>query len=420
MMPVAPPIIHEHGHCRICPGRLRTILDLGPVAVSAFPRPGEPDSLAAPLDLCCCVQCGLVQLRHSVDSQYLYQEYWYRSGINETMVAELRAVTEAAIDWVGGVADGDVVVDIGANDGTLLSTYPGGELCQLWTIAYEPAANLLPLVSQHAAIVVPQAFPPGNHAYKVGAGTATIVTSIACFYDLDDPIGFAKEVARILHPEGVWVIQLQDLQQMLDATAFDNICHEHVTYLSLGAIQRIVGAAGLFVTQVERRAINGGSLRVFVQHEAALRRRPSVASVYDHLEIEAGCDNWVTLERFAHAVRERQRQIVAAVAHLQVHGLTVDLYGASTKANTLLQSCGLTRSVIRQAWERTPEKYGRETVGTRIPIVSEADGRVNPPDALLIGAWQFREAFVAREAEYLKAGGMMIAPLPVVEVVRWA
>ena len=396
--------------CRVCGARLQTILDFGPLHVSAFPTPTEPDSLRAPLDLCRCASCGLVQLRDAVDPAYLYQEYWYRSGVNETMVEELRDIVAKAMDWSNGLPEGAVVVDIGANDGTLLEGYGTGYLTR---VAYEPAANLQQAVLAHTDICVPQVFPP-IAGYLPKDGSVSIVTSIACLYDLADPVAFAKAVARLLAPTGLWIIQLQDLHQMIRSTAFDNACHEHVTYLSLGSIHRIVSAAGLRVTHVERRAINGGSLRVYVQHADQSADR----SVGEFIIAEAECESWVTLNRFAHATRERISQIKGLVDHLKARDRLIDLYGASTKANTLLQVCGLGGRQIRQAWERSPEKWGRRTAGSGIPIVSEEIGRVRPPDALLVGIWQFREAILRREAAYAGSGREVIFPLPVVEVVR--
>lgn len=421
MIPDTIPLPIRHWTtCRVCGGRLHEVLDLGPVYVSAFPRPGESDGLRSPLCLARCTSCHLVQLTDSVHPSYLYQEYWYRSGVNETMVAELKDVVECAIDHVGGLDDGDWVVDIGANDGTLLSHYPVHEVCPLVPIAYEPAQNLqghldAVLSMLGSGIRIPHAFPPpAGEGYRVPDGRAKIVTSIACFYDLDDPITFAAEVKRILHPEGVWIVQLQDLQQMIAATAFDNICHEHVTYLSLKSLTDIAWRVGLTVVDAERRAINGGSLRVYLQHRGAPSDR-LLAIARD--EAASGCNTAVGLERFAGTVATRLRQITDLVLRARGQGLTLDLYAASTKANTLLQVCGLDHTILRQAWERSPEKIGRETVKTRIPIVSEAAGRLAPPDLLLLGAWQFAEAFIGREAAFLAIGGMMLRPLPEPEVI---
>lgn len=406
--------VREYDFCRVCAADLQTVLNLGALAVSAFPRPQDDDGPQVPLDLCKCVGCGLVQLRHAVDPEDLYRDYWYQSGVNETMVAELRDVVDEAITYVGGLTDRDTVIDIGANDGTLLRMYPRDEVTPLVRIAFEPARDFLVGLTEIADIIVPQVFPPPAGWYRPRDRRARIVTSIACFYDVNDPVGFAQAVERVLAPNGVWIIQLQDLHQMIEATAFDNICHEHVTYLSLAAIAQIVARAGLVVSRVQRRAINGGSLRIFITRPHLYPIDPSVAA---WRATEAGCDSWARLERFGAQVSETIERIRAIVASAQRAGKVLDLYAASTKANTLLQACGFTGANFRQAWERTPSKWGRQTVVSRIPIVSEEAGRMEPPDLLFLGAWQFADAFVQREAGFLAAGGQMIVPLPEVEIV---
>jgi NDP-4-keto-2,6-dideoxyhexose 3-C-methyltransferase len=220
----------------------------------------------------------------------------------------------------------------------------------------------------------------------------------------------------VFHPEGVWVVQFQDLHQMIEATAFDNICHEHLCYYSLSSFERLITPYGLTVVDAERRAINGGSYRIYVKHAGAAYSSDASARLFDLQVAEHACEEWHTLEKFAWRVGEARKQIHGAIASAQ-YGRPIDLYGASTKANTLLQYCGLDHVVIRQAWERSPAKWGRQTV-TGIPIVSEAIGRDDPPGMLLAGIWQFRDAILRREAEYLARGGTLLFPLPQVDLVQ--
>jgi NDP-4-keto-2,6-dideoxyhexose 3-C-methyltransferase len=400
--------------CRACGARLDTLLHLGNLHPSAFPRPGAPLPPTVPLDFCACAACRLVQLRHTVDPETMFREYWYRSGINEVMRAELADVVRAAIDRVGQWKATDMVIDVGANDGTLLAEYRKyPATVDVPRIAYEPAVNLQAALAPHAEVRIAEFFPG---PIEGRAGRVKILTSIACVYDLDDPGAFVQAVKTLLHPEGVWIVQFQDLDQMLKATAFDNICFEHLCYYSLASFQRLIEPYGLLVVDAEVRAINAGSYRLYIQHGA----RPATPWTIDgigraHLlrKAEAGCEDWQTLETFAWRVGEARRQIQSAIAATAPG--TVDLYGASTKANTLLQYCGLDQTVIRQAWERSPEKVGRTTV-TGIPIVSEETGRAQPPAALLAGIWQFRDQILQREAAYLDQGGAILFPLPEVDL----
>lgn len=398
--------MQEH-HCRVCKGKLGTVINLGELHISDFPRPDETLPPRAPLDLCQCDFCGLVQLRHTVDPDRMFRHYWYRSGINETMVHELRSVLEAAIK-VAGLTDGQLVVDIGANDGTLLGLYQTLGY-KPFRVGVEPAVNLIDELKAHCEVALNGYFPAeGRHLQD---NVVRILTSIACFYDLDDPGSFVAEVARVLHPDGVWIVQFQDLHQMIMASAFDNICHEHLVYYSLESFERLIAPYGLKVVEAERRAINGGSYRLFVRSTGAVG--PSVQQLRD---FEAGCERWQRLDRFAWHVDSMRRQISAIVRACHRTHQTIDLYGASTKGNTLLQYCGLGPDLIRCAWERSEPKWGRETV-TRIPIVSEQVGRLAKPDLLFCGIWQFRQAILQREAEYLAGGGTMLFPLPSVDLI---
>lgn len=382
-----------------------SILDLGLIVPSDFLRPDQPDPAALPLDLCLCDTCGLVQLRHTADPDSLFRQYWYRSGINETMRAELADIVQTAITYVGPLRPTDTVVDIGANDGTLLSFYPRGSCHR---IAYEPAFNLFEALRPHADAIVSDFFPGPQ---GLPAKSVKVISSIAMFYDLDDPKAFVAEVDRILTDDGVWIVQFQDLAQMVDAGAFDNICHEHLAYYSLESFRALLDDTNLRVVHAERRLINGGSLRIVV-------RRATYAAAqtfFDSLDQESRSITPQALERFAWRAMSTAAQIRDLV--IQAHGLgPVDLYAASTKSATLLQYSFVGR-YLRQAVERTPEKVGLVTSGTRIPIVSEATWREDPAPITLIGAWQFAETFQGREAQYLADGGTFLVPLPTPRLV---
>lgn len=398
-------------HCRICAGELETILHLGHLHPSGFLRRDERPLPPLPYDLCACVECRTVQLRHTVDPDLLFRKYWYLSGINETMREELADIVQTALERVP-VGPGEVVLDIGANDGTLLKAYPKYVL----KIGIEPALNLNEVLHQTANISVADYFPQALDQLEPLDRQVKIVTSIACFYDLDEPGLFVEAIKKILHPEGIWIVQFQDWDQMQKATAFDNIVHEHLVYYSLASFERLIAPYGLAVIHAEKRTINGGSYRLTVSH-MGYTVDPSVFALR---HLEDGCEEWETFHKFAWRCEEVRKQIQGTLKALGEKGLTVDVYGASTKFNTLAQWCGIDQTVVRQAWERSPDKMGLRTAGTNIPIVSETEGRLDPPQALLVGIWQFKAAILRREEQYLSGGGTFIFPLPQVEIVEEA
>lgn len=401
--------------CRSCGHACDPILRLGNLAISTFPTIASADLPRAPLDLLQCLHCGLVQLGHTVPAATLFRDqYWYRSGINETMVAELGDVVDHAFRYAL-VLRGQVVMDVGANDGTLLSRYAFHDR-HLQRVAVEPSQTFATELGAHAEVVV-RSFFPDPDLVAAFRGRVAILTSIACVYASDTPHDFCEAVRELLAPDGVWIVQFQDLAQMLGATAVDNLCHEHLCYYSLGSFGRIARQHGLEIVDAARRTINGGSLRLTLRHQQPLLRvSPSVG---DLTKAEDGCEAWETLETFAWRVGQVTAQIQGAVEAAKARGWTIDLYGASTKGNTLLQVCGLGPDRLRQAWERSIAKWGRYTV-TGIPIVRETQGRQDPPDLLLPLIWQFKDAILQREADYLASGGQILFPLPVVEGVAVA
>jgi hypothetical protein len=366
-------------------------------------------------------------MQHTVAQDHLYRTYHYRSGVNEMMVAELRSIVAQAQGLVPLSAQ-DLVLDIGANDGTLLAQYAlQGQPPR--RLAVEPALNLQATLSQHCEQWTSDYFP--TSMYDRYAGQIKVITAIAMAYDLEDPVGFFEAVRALLHPEGICIVQFQDFGQMRETNAFDNIVPEHLEYYTLHTLQHIVRKAGLEPVHCLTTPINGGSLRVVLRPASWVMRRGVQhgidTSVYAQLEREAQqglTPSEVLLQgrygaftTFAANVRRVQDQIHATVQGLLEQGCRLDVYGASTKGNVLLQILGLGPEQVRQAIDRSPEKAGLHTV-TGISIVNEADGEYLPAPAWLIPIWQFRESVLRRNQWYLEGGGSMIFPLPSVEIIQ--
>lgn len=420
---ISHPDIYEHRRCRACQGALRESVNLGPLKLNAFPatRSELDQILAVPLILTYCTECSLVQLDRTVPPDWLYRQYWYRSGVNEMMIEELDRVVARGIEE-SGLGRGDRVLDVGANDGTLLSHYSQPGRPRVERVAVEPAQNLHDQLRSRCAILIPDYFPHGTQ--NLPAGGYRLITAVACAYDTEHPLEFFTEIARLLHPRGVAVVQFQDFAQQLTTTAFDNICHEHLEYYTLWSLTPILARAGLRVVRVEQTPINGGSLRVYLRPASwvgiadislAGQLAAEASLGLDIPTVRAGISP--AFAAFGRRIRQRTIQIRAALAAALDENRVVDVYGASTKGNILLQVLGLGPQEIRQAIDRSPEKTGRLTL-TGIPIVGEEGARVEPADVWLCPIWQFRESALRRERWYLEQGGTILFPLPQVELVR--
>ncbi len=396
-------------NCLLCRGtEFDSILDLGDLHLNAFPKPGEEDTPKSPLHVVRCAECGLLQLRETVNPDLLYREYWYRSGTNQTMRDALKdVVTNLPVDlnpW-------DTVVDIGSNDNTLLQAYGRQDI---YRVGFEPSQIGAEVKKNHGIVVFNEYFSAApllfmNHRAKV-------VTSIAMFYGLQDPHPFIEDVKTILHPDGVWVLQLAYVPAILKRNAFDGICHEHVAYYSLATLERLLGMHGLHVFDAKLIDLNEGSIRLYVS--SSPRGESERLLEIRKLEKAAELDSLEPYRAFSDRVAMIKGEVRRFLERAREQGAEVNAYGASTKGNTLLQYFGIGPDLVAAIWERQPQKWGRETVGTRIPIIPEAVGRVRFPHFLFVLPWHFADEFVKREQDYLQHGGQMVVPLPNFTVVR--
>jgi NDP-4-keto-2,6-dideoxyhexose 3-C-methyltransferase len=412
--------MRERSDCRSCGGELASVLSLGNIFVSNFVHPHESDGVRAPLDLVLCGSCSLLQLGHTVEPEILYQTYWYRSGTNSTMRGALANIATTA-ELLAHVAAGDAVLDTGCNDGTLLASY---ESRGAYKIGFDPAQNLAPFSRQVADKIVVGFFDAASYLQDpdLGARRPKVITSIAMFYDLDEPGRFVEDIKAVLHPDGVWVVQMSYLPLMMRDHEIGNVCHEHLTYYSLASFERVLAPRDMEIVDVELNDVNGGSLRAYVRNRSASASgfgdasyRALAAKRVDLMreqEAQLRLGSADTYRDFAMWVGRIRDDVVGYIRTQAGQGRKVYVYGASTKGNTVLQYYGLNHSDIMGAAERNPDKWGRVTVGSRIPIVSEEEARRARPDYFLVLPWHFLQEFQEREKSYLTSGGRFIMPAP--------
>lgn len=406
--------VSERTTCRSCNApSLTSLFSLGNQYVSNFVDAAH-EGCRVPLEVVLCDValggCGLLQLRYTVPREWLYRKYWYRSGVTDTMRTALAGIAQRAERLVA-LAPRDIVLDIGCNDGTLLRSYT---IPHVRRVGFEPAENLLAEAHVGTHTVVNDFFRWARFAEEFPQTKVKIITTIAMFYDVDDLDEFTEDIAQCLDKDGIWVIQMSYLPSMLSRNAFDNICHEHLTYFSLFALRPLFNRHGLEITDGELNDANGGSLCVYVRHQDSPAGRFPSQAVRDLVrqEQECGLHTRAVYEVFAQCIAETRRQLQGFIQQAVRRGKTVYVYGASTKGNTLLQYCGLDHRWITAAAERSPEKWGKKTVGTLIPIISEEEARAAKPDYFLALPWHFLEEFIQRERVFLQSGGQFIVPLP--------
>ncbi len=406
--------------CRVCEGPLGTVFSLGEQYVSNFPSPEQPDGPKAPLELVLCGRCGLLQLRHTVPGEMMYQNYWYRSGTNQTMRNALADIANKAEELMR-LQEGDVVLDIGCNDGTLLASY---KTKGIYKIGLDPAENQAVFSRRVADKLITGFFE--SEAFHCDPDLKSrrpkIVTSIAMFYDLEGPNRFVADVKKVMHPDGLWVVQMSYLPLMLQQHDFGNICHEHLEYYSLQSFEYLLKRHDFALVDVELNDVNGGSLRAYIRNLYADERNFADAAYREwaaervralrEREAEMGLNETSPYREFGTWVERIRDDVSGFIKERVGRGKKVYVFGASTKGNTILQYFGLDRTWISAAAERNPDKWGRVTVGTRIPIVSEQEARSAKPEFFLVLPWHFIEEFREREKEYLLGGGRFIVPLP--------
>lgn len=396
------------------------VLSLGDMYVSNFPEPGTSDGTAAPLELVLCRRCYLLQLKHTVPGELMYQNYWYRSGTNQTMrhaLADIANTAEALIH----LRESDTVLDIGCNDGTLLSSYKAGGI---YRVGFDPAQNLTQYSRKVADKVLVGFFNAAEFLAdkELSARRPKVVTSIAMFYDLEDPNAFVSDIKKVMDPDGLWVVQMSYLPLMLKTNEIGNICHEHLEYYSLHAFEYLLNLHDMEVVDAVVNDINGGSIRTYIRNRGA-RREAFADETYRALaaervealreqEVSMGLKDIAAYRDFAFWADRIKGDVVGFVEEQVKAGKKVYVYGASTKGNTVLQYYGLDHRLITAAAERNSDKWGRWTVGTHIPIVSEADARAAKPDYFLVLPWHFIDEFQIREREFLHGGGRLILPMP--------
>lgn len=409
--------------CRICgSSALTPVIDLGEQFLQgSFVKAGKqtPPSRKIPTSLVRCNPmideraCGLLQTAYTVPPEVLYSVYWYRSGTNATMRNHLKGIVDEAQRMIDETAK--AVLDIGCNDGTLLNYYPK----KTARFGIDPSDIV---ASVPTDITVVRDLFPSKELAHVAKDKFDVITSIAMFYDLEDPLTFVREVKSHLSEDGIWIFEMSYMPLMLEMNSYDTICHEHIEYYSLAVIENLLGRVDMRIVRAEVNEINGGSLRCYATHGSSFRFKSEDYAENIKLlrqrEFDLELDSDRPYRNFQDRINVHREELNSLLKKLKRENKRIHVYGASTKGNVILQWCGIDNRIVDFAAERNPEKYGATTLGTDIPIISEEESRRLRPDYYLVLPWHFKTEFVERERETLAQGTGLIFPLPSIEIIH--
>ena len=397
-------------HCLLCKNKyLKNIFSLGNFFVSNFVGKDKiKKGIKAPLNLLHCKKCSLIQLSHIAPQEIMYKRfYWYRSGVTKTMKDGLHNLYKESLKYVK-LKKNDVVLDIGANDGTLLGFYKDKKIV---TIGCEPAENLKKYLKKKCDYVINDFWNKKNLnkvLNKNNLNKPKIITAIGMFYDLEKPNEFIKDAADSLADDGIFIAQLMCLKSMIDKNDVGNICHEHIEFYSLKSLKYLFENNGLEIFKIDENDINGGSYRIYCRK-------------YTKGSIKLKNENELKMmKNFVKRVKINKKKIINFILREKKKNKKIFLYGASTKGNTVLQYYGLDKKHIKYAAERSPEKWGKYTIGSGIEIISEKNARMLKPDYFFVTPWGFIEEFKKREVNWLKNGGKFIVPFPKLKIIGFS
>jgi SAM-dependent methyltransferase len=401
--------------CRACEEAIESFLALGELplanALAPLDRPGAEQE-RFPLTMARCPRCALVQLAESINPHRLFDTYNYLSSTSPAFVAHARRLTERLVRE-RSLGASSRIVEIASNDGYLLQHYRARGVPVL---GIEPAANIAQIAREAGIETRAEYFSPDLAARLRDEGhAADVVHANNVLAHMPDLRGVAAGIATLLKDDGVAVIEVPYLGDLLDRVAFDTVYHEHLCYFALTPLVPLLAEEGLTIVDVERLSIHGGSLRIFAGHGGVPSER-----VGGLLAEEAawGVADRAVYERFADRVRAFPSTLQDFLGTVHDEGSSIAAYGAAAKGATLLNYCEIGRELVDFVVDRSPMKQGQAMPGVEIPIFAPDELARRRPDHLLVLAWNFADEIMEQQREYSRAGGTFVLPLPEPRIVE--
>jgi 2-polyprenyl-3-methyl-5-hydroxy-6-metoxy-1,4-benzoquinol methylase len=400
-------------HCRGCNGtELQPVLDLGkmPLVNSLLDegdlRRAEP---RYPLELVFCPRCALVQITETIPPEKLFGDYTYFSSVSDTMVGEAKALAERLI--AERRLDGSsLVLELASNDGYLLQHYAARKIPVL---GIEPAANVARVAERDRKIPTMVAFFTAalSERLRRSGVLADVIHANNVLAHVPDPCSFLRGMERVLRDGGVAIVEVPHVIELVDKGAFDTIYHEHLCYFSLTSLQHIADKRGLFVRDVERLPIHGGSLRVYLQKQKGRGMSDRARALLDE-ERAWGVLDVAPYRRLAGEIERIRRGLLPLLSDLKSKGHKIAAYGASAKGCVLLNHLGIGHEIVDFVVDKSVHKQGRFVPGVRTPILPPERLLADMPDDVLLLAWNIEAEVMEQQAEYRRRGGRFLVPVP--------
>lgn len=398
--------------CRVCAGKsLRKVLSLGstPPANAFVKDPKQPEEFF-PLELSFCNDCGFVQLTHVVSPELLFKDYVYVSSTSPVFVEHFRDLAAAIINRFK-LQSNSLVVDVGSNDGVLLRPFKDRGMKVL---GIDPAEKIAAMANKGGIETLPIFFTPAAARDIVRKfGKAKVITATSVFSHVDDLDGFVEGVMELLADDGVFVIEVYYLYELLEKNLFDTIYHEHLSYFTAATMARLMQRLGMQVFGVEETDTHGGSLRVFAQKSGGPYMVEDSVRKFIAMEAAKNLPAAATYVEFAKKIENNKAKLIELLKGLKSKGKHIVGYGAPAKGNTLLNYFGIGPETLDYIVDDSPWKQGLYTPGTHIPVVGFEELSRRRPDCILILAWNFAEPIMKKCAGFAN----FIIPVPTPQVV---
>ena len=407
-----------HAHCRICRTTLPApFFDLGqmPLANSFLSGPDEYAAEARyPLAVAACPDCGLVQLDYVVPAEQLYRNYIYVSSTSEAVGAHARWLADTLVAQYA-LTPADLVMEVASNDGTVLKPFKAKGVRVL---GVEPARNIAAIAEADGVPTIAEFFDlPTARAARAAHGPARLIVGRHVFAHVDDVHGFFEGIDAALDPDGVFMIEVPYLGDLLEKLEFDTIYHEHLSYIGLLPMQRLCAMHGFHLVDLDRVALHGGSILLHMRRTGV--GQPT-ARLQTMLEAERAMrvSDPVSLAGFREEIAAWKAQFEALVEGVHRVGGTLIGYGAAAKANTLLNYCPAVANALQMILDRSAHKHGRYTPGTHIRVEPVDRWQGSGATHMVILAWNFQQEIVRQMAAFARAGGRFIVPIPAPRILE--